>query len=335
MKIHHAGADISAQWFDLCLINESQIHRRRFQNSRTGLGECVKWLESFGVEIDRLQLALEPTGRYGELVAEYFHLKQSTVLSVQPLMFSRYCQSLDMRDKSDSKDAIALAHYCRERGTKIRQWRPLDEIELELRDAQLLIRSLTKRMTAIQCQLKCGLKSQFVKESLMSELAQSEERKEAAIKYCTKLIKQHPKLSDDFARVMTIPGIGEQTAALLLSLIDFRQFATSRALACFLGLTKKRKQSGTSVKGPEGISKRGNTYIRAALFMPARVARRHNEDLKEFSERLAARGKHDWAIQAAVIRKLVTTAWALVANGTEFDTAHTQRERMTYAKSPI
>lgn len=334
---HHSGADISAKWFDLSLFDEEKNYLMRFQNSSKGLWEAIRWLESLGVEVSKLKLALEPTGRYGELVAEYFYSKQATVLMVQPLKFSRYSESVDMRGKSDAKDARALAQYCRERGDKLRPWHPKGSVELELRDMQLLLRSLTKRSTAIQCQLKCGLKSEFVKASLKEELEQCEERLKTVIKHAIGLINQHPILSADFARLQTIPGIGEQTAALLVTLIDFRQFKSSRALGSFLGLTKKRNQSGNS-KGKEGISKRGNTAIRAALFMPARSARMHNPALREFAERLELRGKHDWVIQAAVIRKLVTVAWALVTNEVEFDFSHAEKQKQVYSRlkeSPI
>jgi transposase len=328
MKIY-AGTDISSRWFDICvLINDQSIHKQ-FENSRSGIGSCIKWLESLGIK--ELDVALEPTGRYGELVAEYFYRRKYRVLQVHPYMFSRYAQSLDMRGKSDFKDTAALAQYCKERGEKLQEWRPKTDVEWELRDMQLLIRGLTKRMVTLQCQLSCLLRSRYVAEELQSDLERCEGQMEKAIARAQDIIKSHPLLARDFELIMSIPGIAEKSAVLLLTLIDFRKFKSSRALSCFLGLTKRRYQSGSTIRGHEGISKRGSKIVRGALFMPARAARLHNEHLRNFSERMLAKGKHDWAIQMAVIRRLVTTAWALVVRQVPFDRSYVNQ----HAHCPI
>jgi len=314
------GADISARWFDICVIVKDEGRHRRFDSNKTGLQKCITWLESLGVT--DLEIAIEPTGRYGDLVAEYFLRRKYRVLQVQPFLFHRYAESVDMRGKSDYKDAFALAQYCQERGSKLRDWRPKTELEWELRDTQLLLRSLTKRTVALQCQLQCKLRSGFVQKALRSELDRCEQQLDEALEYAKKLVEGHPVLAHDFQLLLTIPGVGEKSAMLLVTLIDFRAFRSSRSLACFLGLSKKKHESGTTVRGKEHISKRGSKLIRGALFMPARTARIHNPALREFSERMAAQGKHDWTIQMAAIRKLVTVAWAVVTRQAEFDRAY-------------
>jgi transposase len=315
-----AGTDISARWFDVCLIIEEQEFHRQFENSRAGLRQCILWFESLGIrDLQCVRMVMEPTGRYGELVAEYFYRRKVAIRLAQPFMFHRYAESLDMRGKSDFKDSFSLARYCLERWKKLRDWRPKAELECELRDTQMLIRSLTKRSVALQSQLQCGLRSSWVAEKLRSELLRCENDLDETITRAIELIRLDARLSSDLELLMGICGIAEKSAVLLLTLINFRDFKTSRALACFLGLTNRKYESGESVRGKERISKRGNGYIRAALFMPARAARMHNPAIAAFSARMEAKGKHDWAIQMAVIRKLVTTAWAVVTNQFEWD----------------
>jgi transposase len=312
-----AGCDVAARSFDICVLFKNQVLRNHFENSREGLEECIKWLNSF--DIKRLQLVLEPTGRYSDLIAQYFRMRRSRVLLAQPLMFRRYAESLDMRGKTDKKDAFALAKYSQERGETLHQWVPKTQIEAELRDMRVLIRGLTKRSSAIQSQLQCGLKSHYVKDKLEKELATIEKELDEAIDRSKFLIDQDPVLKQDLILVMTIKGIGIKSGVLLVTLIDFRSFRSSRALACFLGLTKKPYESGESVKGKERTSKRGSKLLRGALFMPARSARRSNPLIAEFAGRLVQKKKHDWAIQIAVIRKLVVTAWAIVTSGMPYD----------------
>lgn len=315
-----AGADIGEQMFDICVFHNNRVLKGKFKNNQLGFRECHAWLRD--QHVSQLQIVIEPTGRYGELLAESFHKKEHKVLLAQPYKFSRYAESIDMRTKSDGKDSFSLAQYSAERGSKLRQWFPPTELELELRDMALLVRSLTKRSVVLQNQLQCGLRSNHVREVLEAELKRVETDLDDALKICRDLIQQHSVKRQDMELILTIPGLGEKSAILLVTQIDFRQFKSSRHLACFLGLTTKKHESGTSVKGKERISKRGNKMIRGALFMPARTARVHNPQIAEFAQRLQDKKKHDWVIQMAVIRKLVTMAWAVVTRGEEYDSCY-------------
>lgn len=312
-----AGADIAEAKFDICIFFNEKVLRGCFRNNQRGFSDCSKWLKDEG--INQLQLVMEPTGRYGDQLAEDLHKKGHKVLLAQPLKFSRYAESIDIRNKSDNKDSFGLAQYSAERGSKLEQWVPKSLLELELRDAALLVRSLTKRSVVLQNQLQCGLRSAHVRNKLKEELDRVDADLDDELKRCKSLILQHTVLSQDMRMILTIPGLGEKSAILLLTLIDFRRFRSSRSLACFLGLSTRKHESGSSVKAKERLSKRGSKAIRGALFMPARTARQHNPQIREFSERLESKAKHDWVIQMAVVRKLVTIAWAVVTSATEYD----------------
>lgn len=316
-----AGADISEPWFDICVLPPNgKALSERFARNAHGLRACVKWLEENGIQ--SIDLVIEPTGRYGEIVAEYFHKRKTRVFLAQPLKFSKYAESHEIRIRSDRKAAYLLAEYCKERSDKLPQWQPKTNLEWELRDTVVLIRSLTKRTVAIRCQLACGLRSKFVKQQLEAELAMAESNLEQTLGRAKELIGQHPVLSNDFTLLCTIPGIADRSAVTLLTLIDFRRFRSSRSLACFLGLTSRKHASGISVREKDRISKRGSAAVRGALFMPARAARVHNPQIRQFSERLLAQGKHDFTVQMAVIRKLVVTAWSVIHSQTAWDANH-------------
>ena len=320
MKIAYVGIDIAARWFDVCTLLDGNEHRSQFENCFAGFERCIRWLES--LEAERIEVALEPTGRYGECLADFLYKNNCHVREVQPFKFRQYAESLDIRTKSDFKDAYALALYCKERGAQIRGWQPKDPLDFELRDMQMLIRSLTKRSITLQLQKKCGLRSAYVIQRIEEELARCKAELAEVLERAGQLIVQHPILSKDLTLLETIQGIGRKSAVLLVTMIDFRRFKTSRALACFLWLTQRKHESGTSIRGKESISKRGNTHIRSSLFMPALSARSSNVFLNEFAERLTHKGKHHLSVQTAVVRKLVTMAWAVVVRQAPFDPQH-------------
>jgi transposase len=312
----YVGADISKAVFDVCVLMGGKPHFRQFENDFPGFRKALSWFQSFVT--DKIELVFEPTGRYGERLAEFMHSRKCVVFQAQPFLFRRYAESLDMRGKSDHKDCLALARYGLERREVLMVWQPKTDLEQELRDMQVLLRSLGKRRVVIKCQLESGLRSEYVTARLRAELRQLESSFSEALKRAHSLIKDHAQLSRDLELVDSIPGIGLQTAILLVALVDFRKFKSARAVACFLGLTKRKYQSGTSVRGYEGMSKRGSTYIRGELFMPARAAVQHDEIASALYRRLREKGKLDVQAQVAVMRRMVTIAWALVTKQETF-----------------
>lgn len=60
----------------------------------------------------------------------------------------------------------------------------------------------------------------------------------------------HPKLKQRCELLVTIPGIGEATAAMLLAgVADVKNYTCARQVAAYAGLAPRERQSGSSVRG--------------------------------------------------------------------------------------
>jgi transposase len=120
--------------------------------------------------------------------------------------------------------------------------------------------------------------------------------------------------------LVSIQGIGKLTAAKLIAEYrDFRAFRSPKQLVAFAGLNPKQRQSGSSVRGYTAISRMRSANIRAALFMPAIVAKQHNPLLRTFAKRLEARGVAPKAIVVAIMRKLLHLVFGILKSGQPFD----------------
>ncbi|MFN8655539.1 MAG: IS110 family transposase [Candidatus Obscuribacterales bacterium] len=324
MKNVNLGVDIAKDWFDACILIENSRYVKKFANSAAGFARFRDWVHSF--ECDRYNLVFEPTGRYGEaLVTFILELPKIRVVRADIRRFRRFAQSLQPDLKSDYSDAFALAMFAKERSANCPEHRLPSPIQLELRDIQMCLRSLEKRSVAVQNQLKCGLRSDAVRHVLSAEAERINAEYDEIFALACSRIDADLALREDKRLLLSIPGIGEKTAIILLSLIDFRKFPTSRSLAKFLGLTPRKWESGSSIKARGSISKAGNKYVRNALLFPAMAAMQHNAVLRPFCERLTSAGKPGALVRTAVIRKLVTIAWSLIHNrrpfSEEFETA--------------
>ncbi|XXQ67328.1 transposase [Neisseriaceae bacterium B1] len=83
--------------------------------------------------------------------------------------------------------------------------------------------------------------------------------------------------------MQSIPAVGKETSLHMAVLYRSPQFTSAAQMAALLGLIPKEKQSG-KFKGKVMLSKRGNSKMRALLYMPAVVAKRYNPDIQAHYE---------------------------------------------------
>jgi transposase len=73
------------------------------------------------------------------------------------------------------------------------------------------------------------------------------------------------------------------------------------------------------------MTRMGNKHLRAALFLPSLVAKRHNPILKQFGQRLEANGLSKMAVAGAIMRKLVHLIYGVVKSGKPFDPKYMEK----------
>jgi transposase len=124
-------------------------------------------------------------------------------------------------------------------------------------------------------------------------------------------VKQAVKESHGAQLLMTIPGIGELTALVLVAeLGDITRFKTSGQVASYVGLTPKVKASADHYR-LGGISKQGSSMVRWMLCQAAWMAIRCSyEFLGHYNSVLKRCGKQ--AAITSVSRKLVQVAFRVL-----------------------
>lgn len=125
-----------------------------------------------------------------------------------------------------------------------------------------------------------------------------------------KLVLQCPRRARAFRILCSIPGMGEVTAMAIL--VECPEIGTMsrKQVASLAGLAPMTRQSG-QWQGKAFIQG-GRRFLRAALYMPALVASRHNPDLKRKYQAMVAAGKPPKVALTTLMRKLIELANALV-----------------------
>ena len=306
------GIDVAKNKLDVALLFEDKTLERQFSNSASGFKDLAKWLRTVGVS--RVHACLEATGAYGEQIALFLQAQGHQVSVVNPLRISGYANSKLARNKTDTADARLIADFCLTQ--KPEPWLAPTPQVAELQAVTRRIEVLEEMLQMESNRLEVAPAK--TKPSIARIMRIFEQEIKELQKSIKKHLDKHPDLKEQSQLLESIPGIGEKTAHLLLSEIEFSRYKSARQVAAQAGLTPKRAESGTSVK-TTNLSKLGNGRIRKGLYFPAIVAAQHNEIIKEFAGRLKKNGKTSMQIVCAAMRKLLHIAFGVLKNKSPFN----------------
>jgi transposase len=157
-----------------------------------------------------------------------------------------------------------------------------------------------------------------LRKLLEKELLRKRQLEEKLLSDIKSYISKHPKLAEDYQRLMTISGIGEKLAFSLLALFRHYQGTNRAQITALVGFDPIYKESGTSVKGKIKISKNGNRHIRKMLYLPTLCAIKNNKRISLFYQHLLDNHKPKKVAVIAAMRKLLLVAHAVYENKTEY-----------------
>jgi len=314
-----AGIDVGAKTFVLAWRRDGRTAgQTTMDQSPEGHRQLVVRLRALQPE----QVVLEATGVYYLDLAVALAQAKLAVSVINPRSFHHFAKLKLSPSKTDRLDAQLLAEYA-ERMQPPR-WTPPDTTQLALRDLGRQI----NRLTTTRTQAKNRLHALRAKRATLALLLEDEleaittldQRIERLTQAACDLLAQHSELAEQAQRLQSAKGVGLASAiALLAELAVLPSTLRAPQVARYAGLDVRLCQSGTSVHKAPRISKAGNAYLRAALYMPALCAVRHDPRARAFYEALQQRGKKKLQALCAVMRKLLTGLWACLKNHQFFD----------------
>lgn len=324
------GIDVSMKKIDCCLSVYTQslqikvVSTSKLDNNGKGLPKLQQWIEKKMDKTLCLHVNMEATGVYHEDAAYYLSELGHKLSIIQPAKGRQYAKSLDEKNKTDRIDAIMLSRMGLERELSL--WNRPEE------NLRVLKRLSRERISIIRD--KNGLTNQLhalnhSHQAFKDSIRRIKDRIKLADKQLAEidqqmhdLIRDTPVLNEKIKRVITIPGINFVTAATVIAETDgFSNISNRRQLVSYAGLDIVIRESGTLSWRPH-ISKRGNAYIRAALYMAAVSSILHNQVLRIYFNRLKDKGKPGKTGVIALERKLLILIYTLYKNNTDYITGY-------------
>lgn len=316
MEQQVAGIDVAKLTLDIVLSNGQKELHNQFENTPKGHESLARWLTRQGA--NSAHICMEATGQYGDGIAEYLYSLGFPVSVVNPARIKHYANSKLRRNKTDKADAQIIAEFCYREKPGL--WTPPPA---SFKDLQALVRHLDGLQTTRQQEvnrLNSGVKTPAVIESLKQICSFLDDQINQTKEAIQEMIDRNSELKRRQNLLITIPGIGNLTAAKLLGEIrDIQEFQNARQLAAYAGLTPRNFLSGTSVHKKARLSKTGNSHIRKILYMPAISAKHWNSIVNTFCARLEIAGLRPMEIIGAAMRKLIHLVFGILKREKPFD----------------
>lgn len=322
------GIDISKSDFSACYcrLNYKQeasfSKSRKFENNPKGFKNFIAWAEQQTRSDLPCNFLMEATGVYYESLAYFLYENGHNLHVLLPNKIKNYFRSLNIKTKTDKIDAKYIAQFAAER--RFPQWEPAPASMKRLRSLTRHYNQLQEQKTVFRNILHSVLHSCGSDELVEKSNKVIIEQIEHQIKECKNaiqaLIKQDSTMKEKFDNVTTITGVGLITAAIVVAETQgFKMFKNSKQLVSYSGYDVVENQSGSSIRGKTRISKKGNKYIRKAMYFPAITAVQRSDYFKKYHKRIFERRYISMVSYVAVQRKLLVLIYTLWKNDEVYD----------------
>jgi transposase len=310
MESIYAGIDVSKDRLDVHVLPSGQAFA--VARDGKGLNELVEQLGSLRPQL----IAVEATGGFETIVAAAIAGAHLPLAVVNPAQVRHFAQAVGKRAKTDPIDAAMIARFAEAVKPEPR--------ELPDEAARLLSELVGRRAQVIEMlvaerQRERRASAVRVRKSLARHIVALEKELPEIDRDIDTMVRGSPVWREKEDLLISFPGVAHTIARSVLADLPELGELTRRQIASLVGVAPFTRQSGRW-QGKSMIAG-GRPFARAAIFMAAFSAIRCNQVLREFYQRLLARGKPKMVALIAVARKVLTILNAMVRDKKQWQPA--------------
>ena len=336
-KVLYVGIDVAKAKFDVSFTIDGKecIYYQTIENEKGGFKKLVKEIKKMQkkYKAKKAHICMETTGIYHCELCEYLQKYSALIVSVvHPVRSKSFSKSLLIRTKNDKVDSMMLAQYAYTNKPKA-----TPKLPENLKNFRALVRyenSLVKLINQAQGQLE-GCRDEEIEMLIKQNIEFLKAQQKNVIDKIETMIKSDEFLKKQINLLKTVDGIGDKSAWVILAELKFDSIEnlSPKAQVCNAGLSPRRFESGSSVRGRSHISKMGKSLIRKVLFMPSLSCTLRENYFTPFYNRLKKNGKTHRQAQVAVMRKMLYTACGVLKNQVPFDKDWAIKTQKSYLES--
>lgn len=278
-------------------------------NTDEGLSQLLPLLVALAPTL----IVLEATGGYERWAATTLALAGLPVLVVNPRQVREFGKAMGRLAKTDRLDASLIALFAERIRPELRALTRLDTGELS--ECVLRRRQLVDMITAETN--RRSLVSRALQRRLDAHVAWLKRELEQVESELQRHIEASPVWRTRDELLQSVPAVGQRTSHALIALLPELGTLNRQRISALVGVAPFNDDSG-KYRGVRRI-KGGRVSLRNALYMATLVGIRYNPVLKDFYDRLRAKGKPPKVAIVACMRKLLTILNAMIRTQTSWN----------------
>ena len=257
-------------------------------------------------ELQPMLIVVEATGGLEALLVGQIAAVGLRVVVINPRQARDFAKAIGVLAKTDRVDAQMLARFAQAVKPPVRALKPEQTVALET--VLTRRRQIVEMITAESNRLSSAAPK--IAKQIPQHIAWLEKRLNEANHDLDGMIRKSPLWQHQAQLMTTAPGVGRVTATTLLAELPELGTLSRRQISALVGVCPYSRDSG-KFRGRRTIWG-GRATVRAALYMAAVVASRHNPVIIAFYQKLVAAGKPKKVALVACMRKLLVILNAML-----------------------
>lgn len=299
------GVDISKKRLDIYIHPAGKFYQ--ITNSAEAIEQFIAELSQYSIK----QIACEATGGYEKVPTSTLKNHGYSLWIIDPRRIKGFIVASGCKGKTDRIDAQKIAEFSVKNMpdypvvTKTENQEQLQALTNRKNDLQKFLaaeKTRLKHPSHIPCKASI--------EAMITVLKAEIKTIEGQIK---NIVRQDIDLSNKADILESIPGIGQASAAMLLSFVPELGMLSSKKISALIGVCPYDNSSG-NYKGKKSI-RGGRVVPRNMLYMCALTTIKYHLPLRELYDRLIANKKPFKVAIVAIMHKLIIIANALLKKG--------------------
>lgn len=301
------GIDVSKERLD-CNCRPTGI-TSSCDNTPTGIADLIKWARAQQPQL----IVLEATGGLERpLVAEILAARLPVVV-VNPRQVRDFARAIGQLAKTDRIDAAVIAHFGEAVNPEVR---PFPDHLTQQMDALMTRRRQLVQMLAAERNHLVSAPAQ-VQNYVKEHISQLEELIKKLDQDIDQMITGSPIWKTKENLLRSVKGVGPVLSRTLLAELPELGQLSRQEISKLVGVAPLNNDSG-KYKGKRSCWG-GRASVRGPLYMATLSATRYNPVIKEFYQRLIAKGKAKKVAIVACMRKMLITLNAIVKSNKPWD----------------
>lgn len=287
------GVDISKDRLDSFVAPD---HFEQFENSPEGISALADFVKSH----DCTLVVMESSGGL-ERVPFYLLSERSIACAIVHARSVRdFAKAMGRLEKTDRIDAAVIARFA-----EVMKVSAMPAPSLK----QRRLSALSARMRQVVADLstqKQRLHTAYIdkaRDGILELIGVLKKQSKDLSAEIASLIAIDPLWAAIDATLRSVKGVADRTVATLMAELPELGIASNKAISKLAGLAPLADDSGKR----QGIrrTKGGRTHVRSILFLVADIARKYDQSLTAFRQRLIDQGKPKMVIRIALAHKLL------------------------------